>query len=145
MQASAMGNGGEIFVLDMGIPVKIVDLARDLIRLSGFEENEIPIEFVGVRPGEKLFEELGFDAEKMDKTRHPKVFVGKLANHEAAELQHHLNRLASLTSNVDASEIRNALQDTVPEMQEDATVKPPSVAPGIETRQSQPRLASAHV
>jgi len=82
MQAAAMGSGGEIFVLDMGEPVKIIDLARDLITLSGFEpDKDIKIEFSGLRPGEKLFEEIGFDAEKMSKTGHPKVFEGKLSPH----------------------------------------------------------------
>jgi FlaA1/EpsC-like NDP-sugar epimerase len=141
MQASAMGRGGEIFVLDMGTPVKIVDLARDLIRLSGFEPDEIPIQFSGVRPGEKLFEELGFDAEKMGKTRHPKIFVGKLAACDMAELQPSLTQLANLTSSTDAAEIRAALQDAVPEMQADATSIPPPVEPV--QRESRPSLADA--
>ena len=79
LQAGAMGEGGEIFVLDMGEPVKIVDLARDLIRLSGLRPDEdIEIEFTGVRPGEKLFEELGTSEENVDKTNHPKIFVGRI-------------------------------------------------------------------
>ncbi|MBZ0118155.1 MAG: polysaccharide biosynthesis protein, partial [Sandaracinaceae bacterium] len=78
LQAGTMGEGGEIFVLDMGEPVKIVDLARDLIRLSGFRPDEdIEIQFTGVRPGEKLFEELSLDAEHAGKTKHPKIFVGR--------------------------------------------------------------------
>ncbi|PKN44639.1 MAG: hypothetical protein CVU63_10110, partial [Deltaproteobacteria bacterium HGW-Deltaproteobacteria-20] len=133
--------GGEIFVLDMGTPVKIVDLARDLIRLSGFEPEEIPIRFSGVRPGEKLFEELGFDAEKMGKTRHPKIFVGKLTTCDMAELQPALTQLANLTSSTDAAEIRAALQDAVPEMQADATSIPPPVEPAH--RESRPSFATA--
>jgi FlaA1/EpsC-like NDP-sugar epimerase len=79
LQAGALGRGGEIFILDMGEPVKIVDLARELIALSGFEEGEdVDIVFSGMRPGEKLFEELSTDAEHADRTRHPKIFVGRI-------------------------------------------------------------------
>ncbi len=78
LQAGMMGEGGEIFILDMGEPVKIADLARDLITLSGFEPGvDVEIEFVGARPGEKLFEELSVRAENAEKTRHPKIFVGR--------------------------------------------------------------------
>ncbi|MCX7901184.1 MAG: polysaccharide biosynthesis protein [Burkholderiaceae bacterium] len=77
IQAGAMGSGGEIFVLDMGAPIKIVDLARDMIRLAGHSEAEIPIVFTGLRPGEKLFEELLCDTETTLPTHHPKVRVAK--------------------------------------------------------------------
>jgi FlaA1/EpsC-like NDP-sugar epimerase len=77
MQAGLMGKGGEIFVLDMGEPVKIVDLARDMIKLSGFQENEIDIKFTGLRPGEKLYEELIADGEHSIPTKHKKVRVAK--------------------------------------------------------------------
>ena len=80
LQAGAVGESGDLLILEMGEPVRIVDLAHDLIRLSGLEpEADVAIEFVGVRPGEKLFEEFCFDAERMDKTRHPKIYVGHLA------------------------------------------------------------------
>ncbi|HXC41444.1 MAG TPA: nucleoside-diphosphate sugar epimerase/dehydratase [Burkholderiales bacterium] len=77
LQAGALGEGGEIFVLDMGEPVRIVDLARNMIRLSGFADDEIAIEFTGLRPGEKLFEELLFDSEATLETPHPKLRVAK--------------------------------------------------------------------
>lgn len=78
IQAGAMAKGGEIFVLDMGEPVKIIDLARDLIRLSGFDpEVDMPIKITGLRPGEKLYEELLLDEEDISATKHNKIFIGK--------------------------------------------------------------------
>jgi FlaA1/EpsC-like NDP-sugar epimerase len=78
LQAAALGEGGETFVLDMGEPVKIVDLAKDLIRLSGLEEGkDIDIVFTGLRPGEKMFEELFLEGEEYDRTEHAKIFVAR--------------------------------------------------------------------
>jgi FlaA1/EpsC-like NDP-sugar epimerase len=79
LQAAGMGRGGEIFVLDMGEPVKIVDLARDMIRLAGFTDEQIHIEFTGLRPGEKLYEELLADGENSRPTHHHKVKVARAA------------------------------------------------------------------
>lgn len=86
LQAGSMAMGGEVFVLDMGDPVKIVDLAKDLIRLSGYEPyDDIDIEFVGLRPGEKLFEELLLDEENLKRTPYKKIFV---IGQSGIELEH---------------------------------------------------------
>ncbi len=77
LQASCMGSGGEIYLLDMGKPVRIADLARDLIRLHGFTEDQVKIVFTGLRPGEKLYEELLADAETTRPTPHPKLRIAK--------------------------------------------------------------------
>lgn len=119
LTAGSMGQGGEIFLLDMGDPVKIVDLAADLIRLSGFEpDKDIAIEFTGIRPGEKLFEELGFDPKSMEKTLHPKIFV--LAQ-EPVRWDAMVDAVAKLSAAVRAKtangRLRRVLESIVPEMQ----------------------------
>jgi FlaA1/EpsC-like NDP-sugar epimerase len=85
LQAASMGEGGEIFILDMGEPVRIVDLAHDLIRLSGYELDDIGIVFTGVRPGEKLHEELAFPGERTEPTDHPKILVGRSGGLRSSE------------------------------------------------------------
>ena len=80
MQASLMGKGGQIFVLDMGESVKITDLAKDMIKLSGFDEDDIKIKFTGLRPGEKLYEELLSESEVIIQTTHPKLKVVSSGN-----------------------------------------------------------------
>ncbi|MBA3454752.1 MAG: polysaccharide biosynthesis protein [Deltaproteobacteria bacterium] len=116
LQAGAMGHGGEIFILDMGDPVRIVDLARDLIILSGLRPDEdIKIEFCGVRPGEKLMEELSTDAEQADKTKHPKVFIGRVMRQELDAVASAVTMLLELAGGTDSDLVRGALGDLVPE------------------------------
>jgi FlaA1/EpsC-like NDP-sugar epimerase len=115
LQAGAMGNGGEIFILDMGEPVLIADLARDLITLSGLEPDvDVEIRFTGVRPGEKLFEELSVDAESAEKTRHPKILVGRFRPHTWDEVQRRLHELDALVD-ARAAQVRAKLAEIVPE------------------------------
>ena len=115
LQAGLMSEGGEIFVLDMGEPVKIVDLAKDLIRLSGFSDEEIPIEFTGLRPGEKLYEELLADNEHTLPTPHPKLRIAQARQTEAAWLEELLTWSAAST--MADEEVRKALVHWVPEYQ----------------------------
>ncbi len=96
LQAAAMGKGGEIFVLDMGEPVRIVDLARDLVRLSGLTEADIEIVFTGLRPGEKLYEELYFEDEKMLATPHPKLFVAYHRPYALPEVEQSISEVSGL-------------------------------------------------
>jgi FlaA1/EpsC-like NDP-sugar epimerase len=113
LQAGLMGQGGEIFVLEMGEPVKIVDLAKDLIRLSGFSEDEIRIEFTGLRPGEKLYEELLANSELTLPTRHPKLRIAQAGPTDEAWLDR-LLQWVSATVMTD-EDVRKALAQWVPE------------------------------
>jgi FlaA1/EpsC-like NDP-sugar epimerase len=118
LQAGAIGEGGEIFILDMGEPVRILDLAKDTITLSGLKPFEdIDIVFTGIRPGEKLFEELETTAEMMIRTRHPKIFIGRLAAYPEQKIRHALDRLSILAANGWDGELRKVLADLLPEAQ----------------------------
>ncbi len=115
LQAGTMGDGGEIYILDMGEPVRIADLARDLITLSGLTPGvDVEIQFTGMRPGEKLFEELAVDDESADKTRHPKIFVGKMRVYEQERIEKGLAWLAAGVG-LEPVEIRARFADLVPE------------------------------
>jgi len=88
VQAGTLAKGGEIFVLDMGEPVKIVDLAKNLIKLSGYTEAEIPIEFSGIRPGEKMYEELLGEDEILPGEVYEKIYVGRTVEVDPSVVDH---------------------------------------------------------
>lgn len=98
IQAGSLARGGEVFVLDMGEPVKIVDLAKNLVRLSGYTEDEIKINFSGIRPGEKLFEELLSDDEVQSKQVFPKIYIGKANPISELELFYTLEKLPEMSN-----------------------------------------------
>jgi FlaA1/EpsC-like NDP-sugar epimerase len=109
-----MATGGEIFILDMGEPVRIYDLARNLIKLSGFEPDvDIKIEFSGLRPGEKLYEELLLAEEGLQATKHDKIFVAQPVFADYVMLMREINNLKDITIN-NADEIWDYLQVIVP-------------------------------
>jgi FlaA1/EpsC-like NDP-sugar epimerase len=114
IQAGAMGQGGEIFVLDMGEPVRILDLAHDMIRLSGYRVGEdIEVKIVGLRPGEKLFEELYEDHELHQRTSHPKIMVAESEPRGLQDVAGDIRRLEALGN--EPNEIaRAALREIIP-------------------------------
>lgn len=115
LQAAALGRGGEIFILDMGEPVKVLDLAHDMIRMSGFQPgHDIQVQFIGARPGEKLFEELMLDAEATDRTLHPKILIGRIPGLSQEEALASVERLVSSLEG-GADTVRATLNDIVPE------------------------------
>ncbi len=125
LQAASMGNGGEIFVLDMGEPVKIVDLARDLITLSGFRpEEDIKIEFSGIRPGEKLYEELAIDGEDVARTPHPKIGIWQTIPVDVDELLPVIDHFIAAVDGWSRDQIRDELKRIVPEFQLETVVPP---------------------
>jgi FlaA1/EpsC-like NDP-sugar epimerase len=123
LQAGAMGGGGEIFILEMGEPVKIDQMARDLIRFSGFEpEVDIPIVYTGLRPGEKLYEELMTDLEGVVPTDHRKIRVLSSHTGDLRDLKSRLAALKIAAENRDADQIRRELHRIVPEYRYEAVV-----------------------
>ncbi|MCA0213572.1 MAG: polysaccharide biosynthesis protein [Proteobacteria bacterium] len=115
LQAGLMGHSGQIFVLDMGEPVKIVELARMLIRLSGKTEQDIPIAFTGLRPGEKLFEELLADDETSEPTPHPKLRVAKTSGQQAADVDAVVQWIDAAGPAPGSATLREWLRTQVPE------------------------------
>ncbi|WP_246944218.1 polysaccharide biosynthesis protein [Bacillus pinisoli] len=115
IQAGALAKGGEIFILDMGEPVKIVNLAEDMIKLSGFEPyKEIDIQFIGMRPGEKLFEELMLDEEKNGRTIHDRIFIANMLETNRSQLERQLKQLREAIEEDDPVLIRREIKNIIP-------------------------------
>jgi len=121
LQAGQMGRGSEIYVLDMGEPVRIVDLARQMIRLSGFAESDIRIEFTGLRPGEKLYEEPLADAETTLATPHPKLRIARVRTPQDGDFLGELDAWLAKPADSGASGVRARLQDWIPEYRPSTT------------------------
>ncbi|HEX2947233.1 MAG TPA: nucleoside-diphosphate sugar epimerase/dehydratase [Clostridia bacterium] len=123
IQAGALAKGGEVFVLDMGDPVKIDDLARDLIRLSGYEPDvDMKIEYTGLRPGEKLYEELLMAEEGLERTAHKKIFIGKQSDMSFKEV---IMYIKALENSMESEEtLRECMAKLVPTYQYKNYVKP---------------------
>ncbi|MCH5186599.1 MAG: polysaccharide biosynthesis protein [Oscillospiraceae bacterium] len=120
LQAASYAKGGEIFVLDMGEPVKIYDLAVNLIRLSGYRPNvDIEIKICGLRPGEKLYEEILMNEEGLNKTNHNKIFVGKPINIDTDKLNTMLDMLEKAVATNDNDVIKDAVAKAVPTYRKD--------------------------
>ena len=116
LQAGAYAKGGEIFILDMGEPVKILDLAENLIRLSGFTPGvDIDIEFTGLRPGEKLYEELLIDDENKKETANSRIFIGTPDRFDESAFWDKMQILKTAALDNQEREIRGLIQDIVPE------------------------------
>lgn len=115
LQAGAFASGGEIFILDMGEPVEIYELAKDLIRLSGFEpEKDIEIQFTGLRPGEKLYEEVLMSEEGMRFTAHNKIFAAQPAKYDLDNLKEKFEELKFICNSGNSEDIKAKLQELVP-------------------------------
>ena len=114
LQAGAYAKGGEIFVLDMGEPVKILDLAKNLIRLSGYKVDEdIKIEFTGLRPGEKLYEELLMDEEGLQETENKLIHIGKPIEFDETQFFKQLDDLNKATK-MECADVKNMIKEIVP-------------------------------
>lgn len=141
MQAGAIGRGGEIFVLDMGAQVRIVDLATALIRRNGLRPgDDIEIRFTGIRPGEKLYEELATDDEQTCATAHEKIRVWKLPPADPRQVERGLELLAEAAETGDSIKAIAALARCVPEYQ--PSIELPERAESIESDQPALRLTS---
>ena len=134
LQAGSMCSGGEVFCLDMGEPIKIVDLAKDLIRLSGLPENSIEIEFIGARTGEKLYEELYFDEEATIKTEHEKVRAAHQRPYEGVHIDTALDSMIEMQGSATNEELKDHLKELIPEYQRPASLEQPKVSLSVHTQ-----------
>ena len=150
LQAAALGKGEEVFVLDMGEPIKIVDLARDLIKLSGYEVGrDIKIDFVGLRPGDKLFEELFIPGEEYQRTSHNKIFIAANASRLIPnDLDNAIDALIAAARRDDSQAIVVGLKNLVPAFiprSEDLSTKPPYAVVSEQSLSINPAAASSNV
>jgi FlaA1/EpsC-like NDP-sugar epimerase len=146
LQAAVLGQGGETFVLDMGEPVRIVDLARDLISLSGLEVGrDIDIAFTGLRPGEKLYEELFVDGEDYQRTAHEKIFIASNASRQSANgMEQSIDELIIAAMCNDETAIRRGLRALISEFRPPETDGQTALAAmaAIEPAKPQPAVCS---
>jgi FlaA1/EpsC-like NDP-sugar epimerase len=148
LQAGAMGRGGEIFVLDMGDPVRIVELAHDMITLSGLRPGEdIEIKYTGTRPGEKLYEELSIKGEDVSQTRHPKIGIWRTRRADWQALLTSIDRLSSLCDRDDDQALIDEFRAIVPEYRPGRRQPLPEGAetagPRVATEAAQPEAGAA--
>ncbi len=123
LQAGSLGNGGEVFILDMGEPIKIIDIATELIRLSGYEPDlDIPVVITGTRPGEKKVEELSLPSEVLDRTKHEKILVlneHNMTHNELSRIVHLVKHLDKELNGKNANEVRKILSNILPDYEPD--------------------------
>ena len=129
LQAGSLGIGGEVFILDMGSPIKIIDIANELIRLSGYEPDlDIEVQFTGTRPGEKKIEELALPTEQLDKTKHDKIFVlndQNITNEKLSNIISGIKDLEKGLSGRSANQVRSILSSILSEYKPDLATKEP--------------------
>ena len=115
LQAGAIGNGGEVFILDMGEQLKIIDVAKNLIALSGLKlGKDIEIEFIGLRPGEKLYEEILLNMEEDKVTKHDKNYITKPGDYDPSKIRKDLREFVLLSNNNDDEKIIKKIKEMVP-------------------------------
>jgi len=116
LEASAMGKGGEIFIFDMGKSIRVIDVAKNMIRLSGLEVGkDIQIKYIGLRPGEKLYEELLCDKENTLPTHHPKIMIAKVVHHDFDTVAEYFNQFEKLIKTQNNIEIVKLMKRIIPE------------------------------